>query len=67
MARLAADGKSSRPSRWSPTRSALALAVGDGFTALEYGKKLVSTTSRLSRSWALQLTSGAERWDRCRS
>src|SRR5436305_3294837 len=49
------------------TRSALALAVSDGFTGLECGKKLVSTTSRLSTSCALQSTSGAERWDRCRS
>jgi hypothetical protein len=35
---------SSRSSRWSPTRSALAMAVSPGFTALEEGKKLVSTT-----------------------
>ena len=29
---------------WSPTRSALAMAVSDGFTAPMLGKKLVSTT-----------------------
>ena len=34
----------SRSSRWSPTRRALAIAVSAGFTALEDGKKLVSTT-----------------------
>ena len=34
----------SRSSRWSPTRSALAIAVSAGFTALDDGKKLVSTT-----------------------
>ena len=33
IARSAADGASSRSSRWSPTRSALALAVSDGLTA----------------------------------
>ena len=37
-------GAPSRSRRWSPTRSALAIAVSDGFTALEDGKKLVSTT-----------------------
>ena len=47
----------SRSSRWSPTRSALAMAVSAGFTAPMLGKKLVSTTYRLSSSWALQLTS----------
>src|SRR5262245_62226892 len=30
--------------RWSPTRSALAIAVNAGFTAPMLGKKLVSTT-----------------------
>ena len=34
----------SRSSRWSPTRSALAIAVSAGFTAPMLGKKLVSTT-----------------------
>ena len=34
----------SRSSRWSPTRRALAIAVSAGFTALDEGKKLVSTT-----------------------
>ena len=34
----------SRCSRWSPTRTALAIAVRAGFTALMLGKKLVSTT-----------------------
>ena len=33
-----------RSSRWSPTRSALAIAVSAGFTAPMLGKKLVSTT-----------------------
>jgi hypothetical protein len=47
-------------SRWSPTRSALAIAVNDGFTAPILGKKLVSTTYRLSSSCALQLTSRTE-------
>src|SRR6185503_5405714 len=50
----------SRSSRWSPTRSALAMAVSAGFTALDDGKKLVSTTYRLSSSCALQFTSRAE-------
>ena len=36
---------------------ALAIAVRAGFTAPMLGKKLVSTTYRLSSSWALQLTS----------
>src|SRR5215470_10417783 len=40
----AAAGAPSRSSRWSPTRSALAIAVSAGFTALLEGKKLVSTT-----------------------
>src|SRR5215207_9863534 len=34
----------SRSIRWSPTRSAFAIAVSAGFTALDDGKKLVSTT-----------------------
>src|SRR6266550_2983198 len=50
----------SRSIRWSPTRSAFAIAVSAGLTALEDGKKLVSTTYRLSRSCALQLTSSAD-------
>src|SRR3954452_15241815 len=33
-----------RSIRWSPTRSALAMAVSAGFTAVEDGKQLVSTT-----------------------
>jgi hypothetical protein len=33
-----------RSSRWSPTRSAFAIAVRAGFTAPMLGKKLVSTT-----------------------
>ena len=37
-------GQPSRAARWSPTRSALAMAVSDGFTAPMLGKKLVSTT-----------------------
>src|SRR3954465_8809028 len=41
---LDADRVPSRSRRWSPTRSALAIAVSAGFTALEDGKKLVSTT-----------------------
>src|SRR5262249_26116407 len=44
----------------SPTRSALAIAVSAGFTAPMLGKKLVSTTYRLSSSWALQLVSSTE-------
>ena len=48
-----------RSVRWSPTRRALAMAVSDGFTAPMLGKKLVSTTYRLSTSWALQFTSRA--------
>src|SRR5215470_6894927 len=44
----------------SPTRSALAMAVSAGFTAPMLGKKLVSTTYRLSSSWALQFTSSTE-------
>ena len=37
-------GQPSRSRRWSPTRSALAMAVRAGFTAPMLGKKLVSTT-----------------------
>ena len=37
-------GAPSRWSRWSPTRTALAIAVRAGLTALMLGKKLVSTT-----------------------
>src|SRR5215470_12483382 len=48
-------GYASRSRRWSPTRSALAIAVSAGFTAPMLGKKLVSTTYRLSSSCALQL------------
>ena len=33
-----------RSSRWSPTRSAFAIAVSAGLTAPMLGKKLVSTT-----------------------
>jgi len=44
----------------SPTRIALAIAVRAGFTAPMLGKKLVSTTYRLSSSWVLQLTSSTE-------
>ena len=44
---------------WSPTRRAFAIAVNDGFTAPMLGKKLVSTTYRLSTSCALQFTSRA--------
>src|SRR5205085_2606029 len=51
---------SRRSSRWSPTRNAFAIAVSAGFTALLEGKKLVSTTYRLSTSWARQLMSRAE-------
>src|SRR6185312_6606537 len=49
-----------RSSRWSPTRTALAIAVSAGFTAPMLGKKLVSTTYRLSSSWALQLASSTD-------
>src|SRR4030095_6827282 len=45
---------------WSPTRIAFAIAVSAGFTAPMLGKKLVSTTYRLSTSWALQLTSSTD-------
>ena len=44
----------------SPTRIAFAMAVNAGFTAPMLGKKLVSTTYRLSSSWALQLTSSTD-------
>src|SRR5215831_10340168 len=47
----------SRSRRWSPTRSAFAMAVSAGLTAPMLGKKLVSTTYRLSTSCARQLTS----------
>ena len=40
----------SRSSRWSPTRSAFAIAVKAGFTAPMLGKQLVSTTYRFSSS-----------------
>ena len=46
--------------RCSPTRMALAMAVRAGFTAPMLGKKLVSTTYRLSSSWALQLGSSTD-------
>ena len=46
--------------RCSPTRMALAIAVSAGFTAPMLGKKLVSTTYRLSSSWALQSVSRTE-------
>src|SRR5205823_6666145 len=36
--------------RWSPTRSAFAMTVRAGFVAPQDGKKLASTTYRLSRS-----------------
>ena len=36
------------------------MAVSAGFTAPMLGKKLVSTTYRLSSSWALQLTSSTD-------
>src|SRR5215813_1412530 len=48
------------PAKCSPTRIALAIAVSEGFTAPMLTKKLVSTTYRLSSSWALQLTSRTE-------
>src|SRR5215470_1088944 len=53
-------GYASRSRRWSPTRSALAIAVSAGFTAPMLGKKLVSTTYRLSSWWALQSVSSTE-------
>jgi len=46
--------------RWSPTRSALAMMVSDGLTAVLDTKKLPSTTYRLSKSCALQFTSSAD-------
>ena len=49
-----------RSSRCSPTRMAFAIAVRAGFTAPMLGKKLVSTTYRLSSSWALQCSSSTE-------
>src|SRR5262245_20402943 len=51
---------SSRSIRWSPTRSAFAIAVSAGLTELLDGKKLVSTTYRLSSSCALQSRSSAD-------
>ena len=39
---------------------AFAIAVSAGFTAPMLGKKLVSTTYRLSSSWALQLMSSTD-------
>ena len=36
------------------------MMVSDGFTAALEGKKLPSTTYRLSRSWALQFASSTE-------
>ena len=42
------------------TRSALAIAVSAGLTAPMLGKKLVSTTYRLSSSCALQLVSSTD-------
>src|SRR5204863_8535052 len=53
-------GAPSRSIRWSPTRSAFAIAVSAGLTAVDEGKKLVSTTYRLSTSCALQFTSSAD-------
>src|SRR5262249_33440002 len=50
----------SRSFRCAPTRSALAMIVSAGLTAAEDGKKLPSTTYRLSTSCALQFTSSAE-------
>src|ERR1041385_1747075 len=50
----------SRSNKWSPTRNAFAMIVRAGFTAPLDGKKLASTTYRLSSSWALQLRSSAE-------
>ncbi len=41
---LRSAAQPSRCSRWSPTRTALAIAVRAGLTALMLGKKLVSTT-----------------------
>src|SRR5438876_443518 len=49
-----------RSRMWLPTRSALAMMVRAGFTAPLEGKKLPSTTYRLSSSCALQLRSSAE-------
>src|SRR5262249_22478585 len=50
----------SRSFRCSPTRSAFAMIVSAGFTAADDGKKLPSTTYKLSSSCALQLTSSAD-------
>ena len=41
--------------RWSPTRSALAMMVSDGLTAVLDTKKLPSPTYRLSKSCALRV------------
>ena len=49
-----------RSSKWSPTCRVLAIAVNEGFTAAMLGKKLVSTTYKLSNSCALQLISSTE-------
>src|SRR5439155_20443981 len=49
-----------RSRMWSPTRSALAMMVRAGFTAPLDGKKLPSTTYRLSSSCALQLRRSEE-------
>src|SRR6516162_10723360 len=54
----AADGLDDVPRRCfrcSPTRKALAIIVSAGLTAALDGKKLPSTTYRLSRSCALQI------------
>src|SRR6516165_2116091 len=50
----------SRSSRWSPTRSALAMMVRVGLTAALDGKKLPSTTYKLSTSCVRQLRSSAD-------
>ena len=50
----------SRSSRWSPTRNALAIIVNVGFTAELDGKKLPSTTYKLSTSCVRQLRSSAD-------
>src|SRR6516164_4661307 len=53
-------GRHNRSAIRSATRRALAIIVSAGFTAPDDGKKLPSTTYRLSRSWVLQFTSSAE-------
>ena len=56
------------PRRCSPTRIAFAIAVSAGFTAPMLGKKLVSTTYRLSSSCALQfVVEHRRRRGRCRT